>query len=189
MKLQSHFWGYKKNISESRKYRKPFWRREHKYWYNLHNWVYEVGFCYWFSVFKKHVKDRTAQKPQSTTCDESLDELRSTEINFSECSCKYEIMKRKLRDIWWVKWRWVAHDSTRNVKRRNCSACWKWRQNGCPCPVTSSISFWFVIQDAKNLVWELLQDNSFLPIHFVKKHPNLSMNQPECISVVLSRLW
>lgn len=160
------------------KYCKLFWQKRHKYQYKLHNWVNEVGFCCWFSVFKKHM-----WKTQSTTCDESLDELRSTEINFSE------IMQPQLRDIWWVKWRRVAHDSTRSVKRRNCSACWKWRQNGCPQPVTSRIPFWFMIKDVTNLVWELLQANSFLPIHFVKKHTNFSLNQPECISVVLSRLW
>jgi len=96
-------------------------------------------------------------------------------------------MKPKLRHIWWVKWRQVARDSTRSVKRRNYSACWKQRQNGCPYPVTSRISFWFVIKDVKNLTWELLHASSFIPICFVKKHPNFSMNQPECISVVLSR--
>jgi len=88
-----------------------------------------------FSIQETHMKDCTAQELQSTTCDERLDELRSTQMNCSERSCKYEIMKPKLRDIWWVKWRRVACDSTRSVKRRNCSACRKQRQNGCLYPV------------------------------------------------------
>jgi ribosomal protein L37E len=78
------------------------------------------------------------------------------------------------RDIWRVKWRQVARDSTR-VERRNCSACWKWRQNGCPEHVTSRIPFWFMIKDVTNLVCELLQANSFLPIHFVKKNTQISV--------------